>query len=466
MEIDGASNNRVDEIRILLENVQFSPSKGKYKIYIIDEVHMLSAGAFNALLKTLEEPPRHVKFIFATTEGQKVLPTIMSRCQRFDFKRISPGLILERLLAISDKEKIELDEKAALLIARAADGSLRDALVILDQMISFSGKKILSREVVELLGMVDKDIIFELTDHIIDNDSPAVLKLIDHMIDNGKDPVLITNTLISHFRDIMVLKSTKEPTADMAFSEDEIEKIEAQIDKLSQEEILYILQNLTHLLLVMKNAMSPRAPLEISLVRLTRRGDMLSISGILDTLKKKGLNSFVRPGRERAADVVPGSEAAVNPAPGTTCEKNAIGKFAGVGENNDGDFAQDEFNWKAVLKYVKNKKVSAFTFLDPAKPVEISATKAVIGFGKEHSFNKEVLEAEANRKVVEEAINRITGMDLKVEFTILDFFGGRAEEPENERNKTAEVRKKMKPVIEKAMDVFGGHVVRDYMEGV
>ena len=182
LEIDGASNNGVDEIRALRENVKFAPSKGKYKIYIIDEVHMLSQGAFNALLKTLEEPPAHVKFIFATTESHKVLATIMSRCQRFDFKKIPPSMIFDKIMDISKKEKINIDKKAALLIARAADGSLRDAIVILDQMVSFSGDKITSSDVVELLGMVHKDKMFDLSSAINEKDPGRVAKILDEKI--------------------------------------------------------------------------------------------------------------------------------------------------------------------------------------------------------------------------------------------------------------------------------------------
>ncbi len=461
MEIDGASNNRVDEIRVLLENVQFSPSKGKYKIYIIDEVHMLSPGAFNALLKTLEEPPEHVKFIFATTEQHKVLPTIMSRCQRFDFKRITPGEILKRLKDISGKEKILLDEKAALLIARAADGSLRDALVILDQMISFSADKILPGDVVELLGTVDKKAVFELTDHIIENDPAAVIKLLDKMIDSGKDPVFIANILIDHFRDIMVLKNTKEPTSDMVFSEDEIERIGGQVDRLSKEEVLYILQNLTHLLLLMKSAMFPRAPLEVALVRLTKRGEILSLPDIIEGLKKKGMRTPDTAGPSEKTDISSGRTDEDKPRTGHSADKSVP---AGVKDKEDN--ISVGFNWNAVLKYVKSKKVSVYTFLCPAKPVEITNKKAVIGFGKEHAFNKEVLEAGSNLDIVEEAVTRISGKNLKVEFSVLEFLGESSKAPEEKKKAAEESRSKMKPAIEKAMDVFGGHLVRDYTEGV
>ena len=469
MEIDGASNNRVDEIRVLLENVQFSPSKGKYKIYIIDEVHMLSPGAFNALLKTLEEPPEHVKFIFATTEHHKVLPTILSRCQRFDFKRIPPKLILDRLMDIAKKEQIGLDADAALIIARSADGSLRDGLVVLDQMISFSGGKIMPQDVVELLGMVGKDKIFEISNNIINKDAGAVLTVLDEMIDNGKDPVFIANTLINHFRDIMVLKNTNAPTIDMAFSEDEMSKIKVQIDKLSKEEILYILQNLTHLLLIMKSAMFSRAPLEIALVKLTKRGEMLSLAEILDELKKKDLSFEDIPVRE---DRTPTSSSMEKNHIKTESikspmvpKKEVVDEDLGATDTEDDEnYVHGNFNWKDVLKYVKSKKISVFTFLSPARPLEVNDSRILIGFSKEHAFNKEVIETEVNRKFVEEAISKIAGKDLRVEFTVAEDTLEDSKEIEKKKQKMDESREKMKPVIEKAMDVFGGHVVRDYTE--
>ena len=285
LEIDGASNNGVDEIRALRENVKFSPSKGRYKIYIIDEVHMLSSGAFNALLKTLEEPPAHVKFIFATTEPHKVLPTIMSRCQKFDFKRIAPVKILKSVLDVAKKEKIDIDEKAAVLISRSADGSLRDALVVLDQMISFSGKKILADDVIDLLGMVHRDSIFKLAGFVVENNAADAARMLDGMINDGKDPIFITNSLIEHYRDLMILKTAGEPLADMAFTKEEFAVLKDQNDKLSLEEILYILQNLTHCLQLMKGTMFVRAPLEITLIRLTKRGAIMRLSEVVERLE-------------------------------------------------------------------------------------------------------------------------------------------------------------------------------------
>ncbi|MDP8298321.1 MAG: DNA polymerase III subunit gamma/tau [Candidatus Tantalella remota] len=489
LEIDGASNNRVEEVRVLLENVQFSPSKSKYKIYIIDEVHMLSAGAFNALLKTLEEPPAHVKFIFATTEPHKVLPTIMSRCQRFDFKRIPPQLTFDSIIEISKKEKIDIDENAALLIARGADGSLRDGLVILDQMVSFSGEKIMPEDVVELLGMVHRDRIMGLSQAVIGSDPVGVINLLEEMIDDGKDPVFIVNNLVSHFRDIMVLNTTGAPTADMALSNDELAEIKAQAQQLSIEEILYILQNLLYCVTLMKGTVSTRAPLEITLVRLTRRGSIFSLPEIIEKLDKRSLagdttenseTSFALPPRQAAPRPAPVPEKdppAAKPnvtasAPTENEPPVESESFEDTEENGDGNHdviypeaSSPQVQWKAILSYIKSRKMSVHTYLHTAKPVQLTKDRIIIGFPQDHSFQKEAIEVDSNKRILEEAVSKVTGFSPIYEFTLLDV-SEEDRQVEDRRTETQEKEKeKMKPVIEKAMDVFGGHVVRDVTGG-
>ena len=465
LEIDGASNRGIDEIRALRENVKFSPSKGAYKIYIIDEVHMLTPEAFNALLKTLEEPPAHVKFIFATTEPHKVLPTIMSRCQRFDFKRIPPKMMFDRVMGIAKKEKIDVDEKAALLIARAADGSMRDALVILDQMVSFSTGKISADDVIELLGMVHKDKMFDLSDAVINSEPEKVISILDELVNNGKDPVFIANSLIAHYRDLMILKAAKGPTSDMVFSQDELDKLNEQLDKLTVEEILYILQNLSHCLGLMKGALFARAPLEIALVRLTKRGNAIALADVLEKLDGMGASpgrnipsvsssdpgiSPVRPVRPRSRN-----DSAAMDDPDEEADNNGTSEESG---------SNPEFNWKTLLNYVRSKKMSVFTFLNAAKPVEFNSKRVVIGFDKEHAFNKEALETESNKNVIEEAVNKVLGASPRLEFTLLEFLDDSAEQDTAKTERVKIEKEVMGPVIEQAMDVFGGHVVRDLKE--
>ncbi|MDD4956897.1 MAG: DNA polymerase III subunit gamma/tau [Candidatus Omnitrophica bacterium] len=476
LEIDGASNNGVDEIRALRENVKFSPSRGKYKIYIIDEVHMLSTGAFNALLKTLEEPPAHVKFIFATTEPHKVLPTIISRCQRFDFKRISSPVIAGRVRDIARAEKITLDEKAALLIARVADGSLRDALVVLDQMVSFSGGTIRTEDVAELMGMMHRDSLYGMADALIEGDAKKSAELADDMISGGKDPVYIANTLLAHFRDMMIIKVVKAPTSDMAFAEDELARIRDEAGKLSLEEILYMIQVLSHAISLMKSADFVRGPLEVALIKLANRSSVMSLPSIVEKIEelKSGMGVMSSAGSThitRDNSVVPDKAEEASPSVPRGASMDVAEK---VEERvPDGEPVVEELtdagskgHWKTVLNYVKGKKISLYTFLNPGKPIEFSDRKVVIGFDKEHSFNKEVLESESNKMLVQEAVNKVTGTAPALEFTILEFLGAEADRKDSKKERMEKAREEIKPVIEKAMDIFGGHIVRDFMEDV
>ena len=214
LEIDGASNNGVEQVRELRDNVRYAPSKGKFKIYIIDEVHMLSSAAFNALLKTLEEPPPHVKFIFATTEPQKVLPTILSRCQRFDLHRIPANLIAEHLQFIAGKEKITLEPAAAHAIARGADGGLRDAESMLDQLVAFCGEKIGEPDVLSVFGFTSEQTIAEFTDKILRGATSEALELLQAEAENGKDMMKLMSDLIAYLRDLLICKVKPDALAD------------------------------------------------------------------------------------------------------------------------------------------------------------------------------------------------------------------------------------------------------------
>lgn len=204
MEIDGASNNGVDQVRDLRDTVQYAPAQGKYKVYIIDEVHMLSAQAFNALLKTLEEPPEHVKFVFATTDPQKVLPTIVSRCQRFDLKPIPPALIVERLKKIGAAEGIKASDAALQSIARMADGGMRDAQSIFDQMISFCGNEIGEADVLDVYGLVAAEKVAELAAAVAAGDHQKLVAIIDECDRNGRDLVRLLADLQALVRDALI----------------------------------------------------------------------------------------------------------------------------------------------------------------------------------------------------------------------------------------------------------------------
>ena len=209
LEIDGASNNGVEQVRELRDNVRYAPSKGHFKIYIIDEVHMLTSAAFNALLKTLEEPPAHVKFIFATTEPQKVLPTILSRCQRFDLHRIPANLIADHLQYIAGNEKVTLEPAAAHAIAKGADGGLRDAESMLDQLVAFCGETIAEQDVLSVFGFTSEQTVANFTEKILQGDTAAALELLYAEAEIGKDMMKLMSDLIAYLRDLLVFKGSR-----------------------------------------------------------------------------------------------------------------------------------------------------------------------------------------------------------------------------------------------------------------
>ncbi len=267
VEIDAASNNGVENIRTLREEANFTPAAAKYRVYIIDEVHMLSVGAFNALLKTLEEPPAHVIFILATTEVHKIPATILSRCQRFDFHRISPKEIADRLLYIAGQENAKLEPQAALLIARLADGALRDALSVLDQCFGRS-KNVTEQVVSEAVGLVGREHLFEMTDAIKAGDSSKTLEIVDQLYRSSKDMARLCEELSSHFRSMMLIKTMKNARSILAVPESEFSRLEKQALSTPFPVILHAIDIMQETLEKMFRGEDRRTVFEMAMIRL------------------------------------------------------------------------------------------------------------------------------------------------------------------------------------------------------
>lgn len=266
-EIDAASNNGVDNIRDLREEANFTPASARYRVYIIDEVHMLSPGAFNALLKTLEEPPEHVLFILATTEVQKLPATILSRCQRFDFRRIPAEDISARLLKVAQNENLELSEDASLLIARIADGALRDALSILDQCAG-ANEPITVNTVSNCAGLLGKDYLFEISDAVINNDASRVLSIIDRLHSSSCDMERLVSELVNHFRNVMMAKTAEKPENFIVCTPDELSKYLFLAKKMTYGTVLYVMETLCKEASALKYSSHQRAQVETVLIRL------------------------------------------------------------------------------------------------------------------------------------------------------------------------------------------------------
>ncbi len=287
LEIDGASNNRVEQVRNhLLESVKYTPSKGKHKIYIIDEVHMLTKEAFNALLKTLEEPPPHVYFIFATTDPRKVIPTVLSRCQRFDFRRISGPVIVDHLAMISEKSGYGIQRDALALIARRVDGSLRDAESLMDQIVAFGGTGLTAREAAEVLGIVDQDVYFELLDIVADQDVSRGLDLVDRLFRQGHDLDEIILGILEHLRNLLVVKASPDAEALLGAAALELDRYRKQAEGFEAEDLLRLSQLATQMEQSVKHSALPRVQLETGIVRMVRMAQSVQLSEVMSRLSE------------------------------------------------------------------------------------------------------------------------------------------------------------------------------------
>ncbi len=363
-EIDGASNRGIDEIRELRENIKHMPSSGRYRVYIIDEVHMLTLQAFNALLKTLEEPPPHVKFIFATTEPHKVPITILSRCQRFDFKRIPQNTIIKQLEKITSEENIDITRQGLTLIAREADGGMRDAVSLLDQVISFSGSKIDNENIADILGIIDSELIFKASEAIIEGKSDECIEIVNQIYHFGYDIKEFYKALMDHFRNLMIcLVAPDKNLLDIA--EDGKKELLAQARKAGLEK----LQQCLNILITKEEAFRftshSRLVLETIMIKLSRLGDLLSVGDLLEKLetleKRMGRGTVnipdVSADKKKTETLISEPETKWEPEP-PVAEKTV----PAISVKNKG--------WEGLLRYVSSNNKGMFAVLKDCKLIE------------------------------------------------------------------------------------------------
>lgn len=393
IEIDGASNRGIDEIRVLRENVKFSPTLGKFKIYIIDEVHMLTTEAFNALLKTLEEPPEFVKFVFATTQPHKVPPTILSRCQRLDFRRIPVMEIIAQLEKIVSQEKLQVDKDVLFAIARSSDGSLRDAESLLDQLVSFSKEKISLKDIISVLGMVEQEALFEITDKIIQRDAKQALGLLNNIIDQGKDISVFLNNLIEHFRNLMIAKVTRADSKLLDLPQEICERLLQQAQNFSLEEIFSAFNILVNTQEMSKRMDSLRIPLEISLVRLAH--------------DKRGATANPSvPKENREAKEI--KEPKDNDAVSSKKEESSVS----VSLDNLKDI------WQNIITTLGRVKMSLATYLNEGSPIKLENNVLTVSFPDNYSLHKESLDKKENKVTIEKIISELCNANIKLNFIL------------------------------------------------
>jgi DNA polymerase-3 subunit gamma/tau len=374
-EIDGASNTGVDDIRELRENIKYLPSSCRFKIFIIDEVHMLSTSAFNALLKTLEEPPPHVKFIFATTEPHKVPVTILSRCQRFDFKRIPLQKIAARLRYISEQENIAVSDVALTAIARKGDGSMRDSLSTLDQVLAFCGDTVSDDEVTNLLGVVDRRLLLATSEAVFARDCEAVLDIVKQVDDNGYNIRQYCQELISHFRNLTMVCLTKNSSELLDLAEGELAEITGQAGCTRVEDLQRHLSVLLKAEIEMAASGFSRLILEMALVKMCSLLPVVPVNEILARLKALEGSQPGSTAGARHPSVKPSS--VVKPAPSP---KDVTEKPVTAAQSTEQSVA--EGNWPGFVAFVMGKKASLGSLLENGHPLQISTECLKIGFPK------------------------------------------------------------------------------------
>src|ERR1039457_5464336 len=386
LEIDGASNNGVEQVRELRDTVRYAPARGKFKIYIIDEVHMLTTQAFNALLKTLEEPPAHVQFLFATTDPQKVLPTILSRCQRFDLRRIPASLIVKHLKAIAKKEKVAIDDVALAAIARGAEGGLRDAESALDQLIAFCGNKIAESDVLSVFGLVAHDRIAALTDALLDGQTTKALQVLKDLDDAGKDLQRLATDLLDHFRNLLVVTLGAEGVASLQLPESEMELLVAQAKRTDSDAVLRIIDALAAAEGRLRYALSKRVFFEIALVKAVKARDMVGIDGLLKKLNE--LKSGVLPGP--AASDVPPTRVAPVAAPTRIREATPANSPASIEEA-----------WAYALEHLGKVTPLAKSYLVGTRVFGLKGNVLIVRFDPEFADRKEFADHPRNIEILQ-----------------------------------------------------------------
>jgi DNA polymerase-3 subunit gamma/tau len=449
IEIDGASNRGIDEIRALRENVKFSPTHGKYKVYIIDEVHQITPDGFNALLKTLEEPPEFVKFIFATTHPQKVMPTIISRCQRMDFRRITVIEIIAQLEKIVRQENIVVDKEVLAAVARSSDGSLRDAESVLDQLVSFSKGNISLKDAISVLGMVEQDVLFTLTDKIIQKDPGAALKLFNEIIDDGKDPGVFLVNLIEHFRNLMVAKVSQGDTKLVDLPQEICDRLFKQSQSMSLDEIFTTFNILIATQEMTKRLDSARIPLEISLVRLAH--NRLESRFCLPADKaglptRQGLVSKVQPNSSGVVNLKTIDLPLEKTEPPKQSQEEITKDIPKQPVSVSLESVKDA--WGSIVNNLSKIKMSVSTYLSEGEPIKVQGDLVTVAFPKSCSLHKESLDRKENKAMVEKAASELCNADLRANFILV---------ADMKHNTDA----RSNPFVKSALEMFGGRVVKE-----
>jgi len=439
IEMDAASNRSVDDIRELRERVGFAPAAGRWKVYILDEAHMLTKEAWNAFLKTLEEPPPNTAFVLATTEPQKVMATIVDRCQRFDFQRPSLEQIAEVVKRVAAAESIEIEDGAVALISRSATGSFRDALGTLDQLVAFGGDSVTTDEVVTVLGAADADLLFDTTDALASGDAKAALEAVERLARSGRDPGQFARDLIAHLRQLLVARATGEVPESFTVTVAQPERLAEQAKEMDDAKLVGAIDALSNAVAAMREGDDPRLTLEVALLKVatpsldSSREALLRRIESLESRLTEGATGTASPvgaedeARARVADQpateLPEPAEAAPPAtpsvPDLPEQKEPEASVATATVEIDAVVEA----WPAVVDHLRDSGSAMLsTLFDDARPLAIDEERSMvrIGFPGSAKFNKKKAEATANIERMTEAIGVVVGTPMRPAYELIE----------------------------------------------
>ena len=454
-EIDGASNNSVDQIRDLRENVKYMPAHSPYKIYIIDEVHMLSIAAFNALLKTLEEPPSHVLFFFATTEPRKIPITILSRCQRHDFRRIDIESIAAHMQNICAKESIDIDVESLALIARAANGSMRDGLSLLDQVMSCAKGAIEHDQVLDILGVVDRNLIFKVSDAVLKGNVMAILDILNQVYGAGHDMKKLYAELIEHFRNLLIVKMGEKGHKLLDIPSHEIDLMLDQTKNVPETFLNQIFELLFKEEPTIEHASQPRFAIEMVFIRMFQIKPALPIDVLiekLDILKKDLEGSQVNPMGTGSGPMCPDNENA-SPMPSAPSMEPVASDPGPLADSDD----TPENSWDKLLSIILTKYPSLATNLKHSNIIKLSGNRLEIEVNG-NDFNLTMVRKEKNIGIIKKVCSEFFGREMNVIVRTKKLMNTQRQ---RKHDRTARLRQEAlsHPLVTDALEIFNGNLV-------
>jgi DNA polymerase III subunit gamma/tau len=435
VEMDAASNNSVDDIRELRENVALQPMEGGSRVYILDEAHMLSTAAWNAFLKTLEEPPQHVVFVLATTEAHKVPATIVDRCHRFDFHRPSLEQIAGVLKRVAGQEDIELPEPAIGMIARAATGSFRDALGTLEQLVTYGGREVKLEDVLDILGVADAELVLDTAEALAGRDPKAALLAVQRLSDSGRDFTQFMRDLTAHLRHLFVVQTLGEVPDSFSVTAEHTDRLAEQAERLSQGEIVRAIEFLAAAIAAVRDGSDPRIQLELALLKATQPQADLSVQALMFRIEQlEARVASASAGGQPAATpraaggaapsaeaggASPGASAGSAPPRRTPAGGRAAAPAVAQPESTAApalELEQVQAIWPAVAEAVREENAMVGALVGHARPAELAGDRLTVCFPEEQAFSKK--KAEANRDLVQAAVRGLTGHTLSVVYEL------------------------------------------------